>query len=97
MDRRIRPNQFSPSTSSKLGAEECINVQVMSLTSSIFMTIDHLTFKCDLDLQPTIFFHKESKTKKKIFFFFWGGGGGGWAGDRRTCSNQSAPSTSFCP
>ena len=39
MVRRIGPNQFAPSTSSKLGAQQCINVQVMSLTSSIFMTI----------------------------------------------------------
>ena len=30
------PNQFAPSTSSKLGASQCVNVQVMSLTSSIY-------------------------------------------------------------
>ena len=39
MDRRTGPNQFAPSTSSKLGALQCINVQVMSLTSSMY---DHL-------------------------------------------------------
>ena len=38
MDKGTVPNQFAPSTSSKLGASQCINVQVMSLTSSI-MTI----------------------------------------------------------
>ena len=36
MVRQTGPNQFAPSTSSKLGASECINVQVMSLTSSIY-------------------------------------------------------------
>ena len=39
MDRRTSPNQFAPSTSSKLGASQCIYVQVMqvmSLTSSIY-------------------------------------------------------------
>ena len=36
MDRGTVPNQFAPSTSSKLGASQCINVQVMSLTSSIY-------------------------------------------------------------
>ena len=39
MDRRTGPYQFPPSTSSKLGAQQCINVQVMSLTCLIFMTI----------------------------------------------------------
>ena len=32
---------------------------------------------CDLDLQPTIFFHKESKSKRKDFLWGFGGGGGG--------------------
>ena len=36
MDRRTGSNQFAPSTSSKLEAQQCINVQVMSLTSSIY-------------------------------------------------------------
>ena len=36
MDRRTGPNQFAPSTSSKLGAKQCINLQVMVLTSSIY-------------------------------------------------------------
>ena len=36
MDRRTGPNQFASSTSSKLGALQCINEQVMSLTSSIY-------------------------------------------------------------
>ena len=39
-----------------------------------------MTFKSDLDLQPTnrrIFFHKQSKSKKSCFF---GGGGGGVEG-----------------
>ena len=31
----------------------CINVEVMSLTSSIYNHFYHLTFKCDLDLQLT--------------------------------------------
>ena len=53
MDSRTGPNQFAPSTSSKLGAKQCINVQVMSLTNSIYDHFYHLTFKCDLDLQPT--------------------------------------------
>ena len=35
-DRRRGPNQFAPSTSSKLGSLQCINLQVMSLTSSIY-------------------------------------------------------------
>ena len=39
MDSRTGPNQFAPSTSSKLGAQQCIYVHVMSLTSSIY---DHL-------------------------------------------------------
>ena len=36
------------------------------------MTFYHLTFKCDIDLQPTnlqIFFKKKSKFKKKNFLF----------------------------
>ena len=37
--RQTGPNQFAPSTSSKLGALECINVQVISLTSSMY---DHV-------------------------------------------------------
>ena len=28
--------QFAPSTSSRLGAKQCINVQVMAVTSSIY-------------------------------------------------------------
>ena len=44
----------------------------------------HLTFKCDLDLQPTnlrIFFTKnptnlKKKKNRNCFFFLWGGGGG---------------------
>ena len=35
IDRGTVPNQFALSTSSKLGAQQCI-VQVMSLTSSIY-------------------------------------------------------------
>ena len=35
-DRRAGPYQFTPSTSLKLGAKQCINVQVMALTSSIY-------------------------------------------------------------
>ena len=31
-----RPNQFASSTSLKLGAKQCINVQVMARTSSIY-------------------------------------------------------------
>ena len=49
-------------------------MQVMSLTSSFY----HLIFKCNLDLQPTTFFHKESKSKKKCVCV--GGGGGGVGG-----------------
>ena len=36
MNRRTGPNQFAPSTSSKLGAQQCINIKVMSLTSSVY-------------------------------------------------------------
>ena len=36
MDRRTGPHLFAPSTFSKLGPKQCINVQVMSLTSSIY-------------------------------------------------------------
>ena len=50
-------------------------MQVMSLTSSFY----HLIFKCNLDLQPTTFFHKESKSKKKVCVC--GGGGGGAPGE----------------
>ena len=35
-----RPKPIAPSTSSKLGTLHCINVQVMSLTSSIY---DHFS------------------------------------------------------
>ena len=51
----------------------------MSLISTIFMTIYHLTFKCDLDLQATIFFTKNPNLKK---LWGWGQGeGGGVRGD----------------
>ena len=64
----------------------------------------HLTFKCDLDLQPTnlrIFFTKNpnlnlKKKKKKFFLRGVGGrvgGEGSWM-DRPTGPNQFAPSTS---
>ena len=35
-DIRTSPNQFAPSSSSKLGAYHCINLQVMALTSSMY-------------------------------------------------------------
>ena len=38
----------------KLFWNPCINVQVMAQTSSIYEYFCDLTFKCDLDLQPTL-------------------------------------------
>ena len=37
----------------------------------------HLTFKYDLDLQPTNIRFFVTKNQNLIFFFFLGGGGGG--------------------
>ena len=34
--RRTGPNQFAPSTSLRLGALQCINVQVMALESTLY-------------------------------------------------------------
>ena len=66
-------------------------MQVMSLTSSIYDPFYHLTFNCDLDLQPTnlrFFFMQNPNLKKEKFFFWvgcmWGGGmGGGERGGER--------------
>ena len=38
-DRRTGPNKFAPSTSSELEAQQCINVQVIALPSSIYVHV----------------------------------------------------------
>ena len=61
-----------------------------------------MTFKCDLDLQPTnlrFFFTKNPNLNKKNYFFFiflcdWGGGGVS-GGGLDAGPNQFAPSTSL--
>ena len=96
MDRGTVPSQFAPSTSSKLGHNNALMYKLCPCQAQ-FMTIlsfDNLTFKCDLDLQPTslqFFFTKSPNLKKEekkllffvllFFFFFWGGGGGGVWGE----------------